>query len=276
MTVDEFASQIGMSARNIRALQGRGLLPPPVRHGRRAFYLEQHVHRAEAIKDLQRQGFNLFAIGSMLGASENDPQAAGMAAMLERVANRHPALIAALQRHRIVARDANGQLRVIRPKAVQTALALRELGVPLPAAIGAKVAFPDETVVCVAGDGSLIMNIQELATCVTEGVAVKVFLMNNGYMGMVRQWQELFWDRRYSAVDMGFDSPDWVKLAEAFGATGLRCDNADDLEATMAKALETDGPVLVDVRVVREENCYPMIPPGQAARDMVEAPQEVR
>jgi DNA-binding transcriptional MerR regulator len=140
MTVDEFASQIGMSARNIRALQGRGLLPPPVRHGRRAFYLEQHVHRAEAIKDLQRQGFNLFAIGSMLGASENDPQAAGMAAMLERVANRHPALIAALQRHRIVARDANGQLRVIRPKPVQTALALRELGVPLPAAIGALVA----------------------------------------------------------------------------------------------------------------------------------------
>jgi acetolactate synthase I/II/III large subunit len=153
---------------------------------------------------------------------------------------------------------------------------LGTMGFGLPAAIGAKVACPDETVVCVAGDGSLIMNIQELATCVTEAVAVKVFLMNNGYMGMVRQWQELFWDRRYSSVDMGFDSPDWVKLAEAFGATGLRCDNADDLEATMAKALETDGPVLVDVRVAREENCYPMIPPGFAARDMVEAPQEVR
>jgi acetolactate synthase-1/2/3 large subunit len=153
---------------------------------------------------------------------------------------------------------------------------LGTMGFGLPAAIGAKVACPEETVVCVAGDGSLIMNIQELATCVTEGIAVKVFLMNNGYMGMVRQWQELFWDRRYSAVDMGFDSPDWVKLAEAFGATGLRCDNADDLEATMVKALETDGPVLLDVRVAREENCYPMIPPGSAARDMVEAPQEVR
>jgi DNA-binding transcriptional MerR regulator len=140
MTVDEFASQIGMSARNIRALQGRGLLPPPVRHGRRAFYLEQHVQRAEAIKDLQRQGYNLFAIGSVLGTGENDPQAAGLAALLERVANRHPALIAALQRHRIVAWNASGQLRVIRPKPVQTALALRELGVPLPAAIGALVA----------------------------------------------------------------------------------------------------------------------------------------
>jgi acetolactate synthase-1/2/3 large subunit len=153
---------------------------------------------------------------------------------------------------------------------------LGTMGFGLPAAIGAKVACPDETVVCVAGDGSLIMNIQELATCVTEGVDVKVFLMNNGYMGMVRQWQELFWDRRYSSVDMGFDSPDWVKLAEAFGATGLRCDNADDLEATMKQALETEGPVLVDVRVAREENCYPMIPPGQAARDMVEAPEGVQ
>jgi DNA-binding transcriptional MerR regulator len=143
MTVDEFASQIGMSARNIRALQGRGLLPPPVRHGRRAFYLEQHVHRAEAIKDLQRQGFNLFAIGSMLGTGENDPQAPGMAAMLERLANRHSTLIAALQHHRIVGWNANGRLRVIRPKPIQTALALRELGVPLPAAIGALVAVLD-------------------------------------------------------------------------------------------------------------------------------------
>jgi acetolactate synthase-1/2/3 large subunit len=153
---------------------------------------------------------------------------------------------------------------------------LGTMGFGLPAAIGAKVACPEETVVCVAGDGSLIMNVQELATCVTEGVDVKIFLMNNGYMGMVRQWQELFWDRRYSSVDMGFDSPDWVKLAEAFGATGLRCDNADDLEATMKQALETEGPVLLDVRVAREENCYPMIPPGQAARDMVESPEAVR
>ncbi|MGE0066088.1 MAG: biosynthetic-type acetolactate synthase large subunit [Solirubrobacterales bacterium] len=152
---------------------------------------------------------------------------------------------------------------------------LGTMGFGLPAAIGAKVARPDETVVCVAGDGSLIMNIQELATCVSENIAVKIFLMNNGYMGMVRQWQELFWDRRYSAVVMG-ESPDWVKLAEAFGATGLFCDKADELEATMARALETDGPVLVDVRVAAEENCYPMIPPGNAARDLVEAPGLVK
>jgi acetolactate synthase-1/2/3 large subunit len=145
---------------------------------------------------------------------------------------------------------------------------LGTMGFGLPAAIGAKVACPDEAVVCLAGDGSLIMNCQELATCVSQEIPVKVFLMNNGYMGMVRQWQELFWDGRYSSVEMG-PSPDWVKLAEAFGATGLRCEDSADLEQTMTKALETDGPVLLDVRVSPEENCFPMIPAGAAARDMV-------
>ncbi|HEX7244640.1 MAG TPA: biosynthetic-type acetolactate synthase large subunit [Solirubrobacterales bacterium] len=145
---------------------------------------------------------------------------------------------------------------------------LGTMGFGLPAAVGAKVARPDDEVVCLAGDGSLIMNCQELATCVSQDIPVKVFLMNNGYMGMVRQWQELFWDRRYSSVEMG-PSPDWVKLAEAFGATGLRCENSGELEQTMAKALEADGPVLLDVRVSPEENCFPMIPAGAAARDMV-------
>jgi acetolactate synthase-1/2/3 large subunit len=150
---------------------------------------------------------------------------------------------------------------------------LGTMGFGLPSAIGAKVACPDEQVVCLAGDGSLIMNIQELATCVTESIPVKIFLQNNGYMGMVRQWQELFWDRRYSSVEMGA-SPDWVKLAEAFGAKGMRCEDSADLEEQMVAALEHDGPVLMDVRTVREENCYPMIPPGNAARDMVESPQK--
>jgi len=150
---------------------------------------------------------------------------------------------------------------------------LGTMGFGLPSAIGAKVACPDEQVVCVAGDGSLIMNVQELATCVSEDVPVKIFLQNNGYMGMVRQWQELFWDRRYSSVEMGA-SPDWVKLAEAFGAKGMRCEESADLEEQMVAALEHDGPVLLDVRTVPEENCYPMIPPGNAARDMVEAPRK--
>jgi acetolactate synthase-1/2/3 large subunit len=145
---------------------------------------------------------------------------------------------------------------------------LGTMGFGLPSAMGAKVARPDDQVVCVAGDGSVIMNIQEMATCVTENIPVKVFIMNNGYLGMVRQWQELFWDRRYSAVEMG-TSPDWVKLAEAFGAKGMRLDKKDELLDGMKEALAEDGPVVCDVRVTREENCYPMIPAGQAARDMV-------
>jgi acetolactate synthase I/II/III large subunit len=145
---------------------------------------------------------------------------------------------------------------------------LGTMGFGLPAAMGAKVGRPDQTVVCIAGDGSVQMNIQELATCVQEGIAIKVFVMNNGYLGMVRQWQELFWDRRYSQVDMG-QWPDFVKLAEAYGATGLRFEDKRTLVSDMKEALATDGPVLVDVRVTREENTYPMIPAGKPARDMV-------
>src|ERR671933_2406300 len=142
------------------------------------------------------------------------------------------------------------------------------MGFGLPAAMGAKVGCPDETVVCIAGDGSVQMNMQELATCAQEGIAIKVFIMNNGYLGMVRQWQELFWERRYSHVDMG-QYPDFVKLAEAYGATGLRLTDKHTLVDDMKAALEIEGPVMVDVRVTPEENVYPMIPAGQAARDMV-------
>ena len=145
---------------------------------------------------------------------------------------------------------------------------LGTMGFGLPAAIGAKVANPEDTVVCLAGDGSLIMNVQEFATAVRHEIPVKVFLMNNGYFGMVRQWQELFWEKRYSAVEMG-PSPDWVKLADAFGAKGMLVDEQAEVEGAMRDALAEDGPVLLDVRVTPEENCYPMIPAGAAARDMV-------
>jgi acetolactate synthase-1/2/3 large subunit len=134
--------------------------------------------------------------------------------------------------------------------------------------MGAKVACPNETVVCITGDGSVQMNMQELATCAQEQIAIKVFIMNNGYLGMVRQWQELFWAKRYSQVDMG-QWPDFVKLAEACGATGMRLEDKHTLVEGMREALAIDGPVLVDVRVTREENTYPMIPAGQPARDMV-------
>ena len=145
---------------------------------------------------------------------------------------------------------------------------LGTMGFGLPAAMGAKVGCPDQTVVCIAGDGSVQMNMQELATCAQEGIDIKVFVMNNGYLGMVRQWQELFWDKRYSQVDMG-QWPDFLKLAEAHGATGIRLQDKNTLVNDMQEAIATPGPVLVDVRVTREENTYPMIAPGAAARDMV-------
>src|SRR5919198_1452637 len=145
---------------------------------------------------------------------------------------------------------------------------LGTMGFGLPSAVGAKVARPDELVVCLAGDGSLIMTCQEMATAVQHDIDVKVFIMNNGYLGMVRQWQELFLGEGYSAVEMG-SSPDWVKLAEAFGAVGMRVTHDDEVEDAMRTAIELDGPVVLDVRVSKEENCYPMIPAGSAARDMV-------
>ena len=144
---------------------------------------------------------------------------------------------------------------------------LGTMGFGLPAAMGAKIGRPDQTVVCISGDGSIQMNMQELATCAQEGVAVKVFIMNNNYLGMVRQWQELFWDHRYSQVDTG-QWPDFVKVADAYGATGLRFTDKTTLVQDMRDAIAIEGPVLVDVRVGREENVYPMIAPGQAARDM--------
>ncbi|HEX4720520.1 MAG TPA: biosynthetic-type acetolactate synthase large subunit [Thermoleophilaceae bacterium] len=155
-----------------------------------------------------------------------------------------------------------------RPRQWLNSGGLGTMGFGLPSAIGAKVGCPDQDVICLAGDGSLVMTCQEFATAVAHNIPVKVFLMNNGVYGMVRQWQELFWDGRYSSIDMG-GTPDWVKLADAFGATGMRVTHKDEVADAFKTALETDGPVLVDVHVTREENCYPMIPAGNAARDMV-------
>ncbi|MGA2454193.1 MAG: biosynthetic-type acetolactate synthase large subunit [Solirubrobacteraceae bacterium] len=145
---------------------------------------------------------------------------------------------------------------------------LGTMGFGLPAAMGAAVGAPDRLVCCVAGDGSVQMNAQELATCAQNDIPIKVFIMNNGYLGMVRQWQELFWDGKYSHVDMG-EFPDFVKLAEAYGVTGMRFTDKHTLVDDIKRAIAVEGPVLVDVRVTREENTYPMIPAGMAAREMV-------
>jgi acetolactate synthase-1/2/3 large subunit len=145
---------------------------------------------------------------------------------------------------------------------------LGTMGFGLPAAMGAAVGSPERLVCCIAGDGSVQMNAQELATCAQNNIPIKVFIMNNGYLGMVRQWQELFWDGKYSHVDMG-EFPDFVKLAEAYGVTGMRFTDKHTLVDDIKRAIAVEGPVLVDVRVTREENTYPMIPAGSAAREMV-------
>jgi acetolactate synthase-1/2/3 large subunit len=145
---------------------------------------------------------------------------------------------------------------------------LGTMGFGVPAAMGAAVGVPDRTVVAICGDGSVQMNAQELATCAQNRIPIKVIIVNNGFLGMVRQWQELFWDNRYSQVDLG-QYPDFVKLAEAYGCTGIRLTDKTTLVEDLRAAIATDGPVVVDVRVTREANVYPMIAPGQAARDMV-------
>jgi acetolactate synthase-1/2/3 large subunit len=145
---------------------------------------------------------------------------------------------------------------------------LGTMGFGLPAAMGAAVGEPERLVCCIAGDGSVQMNAQELATCAQNNIPIKVFIMNNGFLGMVRQWQELFWDGKYSHVDMG-EFPDFVKLAEAYGVTAMRFTDKNTLVEDMKRAIAIEGPVLVDVRVTREENTYPMIPAGSAAREMV-------
>jgi acetolactate synthase I/II/III large subunit len=145
---------------------------------------------------------------------------------------------------------------------------LGTMGFGLPAAMGAAVGNDSVPSVLLTGDGSFQMNVQELATCREHDIPVKAVIMNNGYLGMVRQWQELFWDGRYSNVDMG-SWPDWVKLAEAYGATGVKLTDKTTLVKDLQAAIETPGPVVVDVRVTREENTYPMIPAGSAAREMV-------
>ena len=155
-----------------------------------------------------------------------------------------------------------------RPRTFLNSGGLGTMGYGFPAAIGAQVAFPDEQVVCISGDGGIVMNIQELATAVNYKLPVKVAIINNKYLGMVRQWQQLFYNGRYSSSYMG-TSPDFVKLAEAFGAVGFRATEVGEVEDVLKESLSVKGPVLIDFQVDEEENCYPMIPAGHAINEMV-------
>jgi len=145
---------------------------------------------------------------------------------------------------------------------------LGTMGFGFPAAIGAQVACPDRVVVDIAGDGSIQMNIQELATAVTYGIPVKVVILNNGSLGLVRQWQELFYEKRYSHIDIA-DVPDFVKLAEAYGAVGLRATCSDEVESTLQLGLNTPGVVVMDFHIEPEEGVYPMVSPGAPLTEMI-------
>jgi acetolactate synthase I/II/III large subunit len=148
------------------------------------------------------------------------------------------------------------------------------MGFAVPAAMGAQVGRPGELVVAIDGDGCFQMTAQELATCAIEKIPIKVLIFNNGFLGMVRQWQELFYDERYSEVELGTAIPDYVKLAEAYGCVGLRCDRADEVDAVLGKALApTDVPVVVDFRVHDREGVFPMVPAGLPNDDIVLGPE---
>jgi len=142
------------------------------------------------------------------------------------------------------------------------------MGYGFPAAIGAQMAHPDRQVVAICGDGGFQMTMQELATVAEHRLPVKAIIMNNAYLGMVRQWQEIFFNRRYSAVDLSL-SPDFAKLAEAFGIVGYAVTRPDSLADTLREAFARPGPVVLDVHVAQEENVYPMIPPGAAIHEMI-------
>ena len=159
-----------------------------------------------------------------------------------------------------------------RPNTWISAGGLGPMGFELPAAMGAKVACPGETVWCIAGDGGFQMTLQELATIDQENLGVKIAILNNQHLGMVRQWQEMFYERRYVATPLS--GPDFVKLADAYGIAGLRVTDRMMVTSAVQAAMDHDGPFLIDFQVEPEENVYPMVPPGASLSEILEAPRE--
>jgi len=154
------------------------------------------------------------------------------------------------------------------PRTFLTSGGLGTMGFGLPSALGAQAAFPQRQVIDISGDGSFQMNSQELATLVQYQLPVKIIILNNNYLGMVRQWQQMFFDKRYSQTVLELPI-DFIKLAEAYGATGLQTSKVEEVEEILRKGLETPGPVLMNFNVSREENVLPMVPAGRAIHEMV-------
>jgi acetolactate synthase-1/2/3 large subunit len=159
-----------------------------------------------------------------------------------------------------------------KPNTFVSAGGLGPMGFELPAAMGAKVGCPDDTVWCIAGDGGFQMTIQELGTIAQENLAVKIAILNNGFLGMVRQWQEFFYERRYIATPLS--GPDFVKVAEAYGIAAMRVTDKLMVTSAIEKAMAYQGPFLIDFQVEPEENVYPMVPPGASLCEILECPRE--
>ena len=164
--------------------------------------------------------------------------------------------------------------KFMRPRTHITSGGLGTMGFSLPAAMGAAFANTGMPVVSISGDGGIQMNIQELATIREHSVPLKIIILNNGYLGMVRQWQELFWRKRYSHVDM--TGPNYLKLGEAYGIPAYQATMTDEVEGVLAKVFETDGPVIAEFKVVKEDNVYPMIPAGQTYNEIMDVPDNAK
>jgi acetolactate synthase-1/2/3 large subunit len=159
------------------------------------------------------------------------------------------------------------------PRKLITSGGLGTMGFALPAAVGARFAKPEEEIWVIVGDGGIQMTQAELSTCAQEDIKINIAIINNGYLGMVRQWQEFFYERRYAATPM--KGPDFVKLADAHGLTGLRVKHRADVEAAIRQAQETHGTVVIDFRVVQEDNIYPMVPAGADLQAMIRRPNPI-
>jgi len=185
--------------------------------------------------------------------------------LYELTADRDPILSTDVGQHQMWAAQ---YFKLKSPRTWLTSGGLGTMGFGFPAAMGAQAAFPNRLVLCIAGDGSIQMNTQELATAVIEKLPVKVFVINNRFHGMVRQWQDLFYEGRYASSSLG-NVPDFVKLAEAYGAVGLRASKPNEVEPVLAEGLSIPKPVIMDFVVEKEEGVYPMVPAGAAITEML-------
>lgn len=237
------------------------------------------------------------ALEALLAASSGDSSEGRTEAWLDRIASwkQHYPLVVPAPEGEIAPQEVVVALRELAPDAYYTtdvgqhqmwaaqflhngprrwisSAGLGTMGFGMPAAMGVQTAFPDEQVICVAGDASILMNIQELGTLAQYRLPVKVVVLNNGWQGMVRQWQESFYGERYSASEMTGGMPDFPMVAQGFGVKGVRISQRSELRQQLSEALAHPGPAFIDVTVRRNENCYPMVPPGASNAQMVGLP----